>query len=152
MKNSNRKEPPKFTKQSPLGSAIPKAPQNLLMCPHRSEFNTYTGFHPPKHLLEDERSFSRNVASLKNMIQDKTNCSFESNQHTETTNQNIFRFTQLQHWLLFLEHNWPTLRSQNSNVAGLLVPMGYDCVLQLASPPVLLILSDAGSSSSFSRI
>ena len=26
----------------------------------------------------DERSFSRNVASLKNMIQDKTNCSCES--------------------------------------------------------------------------
>ena len=34
--------------------------------------------HPPKHLPEDERSFSRNVASLKNMIQDKTNCSSES--------------------------------------------------------------------------
>ena len=36
-------------------------------------------FHPPNHLPEDERSFSGNVASLKNMIQDKTNCSFESN-------------------------------------------------------------------------
>ena len=44
-----------------------------------------------KHLPEDERSFSRNVASLKNMIQDKTNCSFESIQHTESTNLNIFR-------------------------------------------------------------
>ena len=44
-----------------------------------------------KHLPEDERSFSRNVASLKNMIQDKTNCSSESIQHTESTNLNIFR-------------------------------------------------------------
>ena len=59
---------------------------------------------------------------------------------------------QLQHWLLFLEHNWPTPKSENSNVVGLPVPMGYDCVLQLASPQVVLILSDAGSSSSFSRI
>ena len=33
---------------------------------------------------------------------------------------------QLQHWLLFLEHN--RLRSENSNVVGLPVPMGYDCV------------------------
>ena len=47
--------------------------KNFLMCPHRSEFNTYIRFHPPKHLPEDERSLSRNVASLKNMIQDKTN-------------------------------------------------------------------------------
>ena len=68
----------KFTKESPLGSAIPKARQNFLMCPHRSEFNTYIRLHPPKHLPEDERSFSRNVTSLKNMIQDKTNCSSES--------------------------------------------------------------------------
>ena len=36
----------------------------------------------PKHLPEDERSFSRNVASLKNMIQGKTNCCFESNEDT----------------------------------------------------------------------
>ena len=34
---------------------------------------------------------------------------------------------QLQHWLLFLEHN--ELRSKDLNaVAGLPVPMGYDCV------------------------
>ena len=59
---------------------------------------------------------------------------------------------QLQHWLLFLEHDWPSPKSENSNVVGLPVTMGYDCVLQLASPPVLRILSDAGSSSSFSRI
>ena len=33
--------------------------------------------------------------------------------------------TQLQHWLLFLEHK----RSENSNVvAGLPVPQGHDCV------------------------
>ena len=47
-----------------------------------------------KHFPEDERSFSRNVASVKNMIQDKTNCSSESIQHTESTNLNIFRITQ----------------------------------------------------------
>ena len=35
---------------------------------------------------------------------------------------------QLQHWLLFLEHNWPTPKSENSNVVGLPVPMSYDCV------------------------
>ena len=34
---------------------------------------------------------------------------------------------QLQHWLLFLEHN--RLRSEDLNVvAGLPVPMDYDCV------------------------
>ena len=34
---------------------------------------------------------------------------------------------QLQHWLLFLEHN--RLRSEDINVvAGLPVPMEYDCV------------------------
>ena len=60
---------------------------------------------------------------------------------------------QLQHWLLFLEHNWPTPKSENSNVVGLPVPMGYDCVSASACViPVLLTLSDAGSSSSFSRI
>ena len=67
------------------------------MCPHRSEFNTYIRFHLPKHLPEDERSFSRNITSLKNMIQYKTNCSFESIQHTESTNQNIFRIIQQQY-------------------------------------------------------
>ena len=36
--------------------------------------------------------------------------------------------SQLQHGLLFLEHNWPTPISENSNVVGLPVPMGYDCV------------------------
>ena len=35
---------------------------------------------------------------------------------------------QLQNWLLFLEHNWPTPKSENSNVVGLPVPMGCDCV------------------------
>ena len=35
---------------------------------------------------------------------------------------------QLQHWLLFLEHNWPASKSESSNVVGLPVPMGYDCV------------------------
>ena len=35
---------------------------------------------------------------------------------------------QLQNWLLFLEHN--RLRSNDLNVvAGLPVPLGYDCVL-----------------------
>ena len=33
---------------------------------------------------------------------------------------------KLQHWLLFLEHNRP--RYEDSNVVGLPVPMGYDCV------------------------
>ena len=38
---------------------------------------------------------------------------------------------QLQHWLLFLEHN--RLRSKDLNVAaGLLVPMDYDCVYDSA--------------------
>ena len=55
----------------------------------------YIRLHPPKHLPEDERSSSRNVANLKNMIQDKTNCSSESIQHTESTNLNIFRIKQL---------------------------------------------------------
>ena len=53
---------------------------------------------------------------------------------------------QLQHWLLFLEHNWPTLKSENSNVVGLPVPIAMTVfVLQFASPLVLLILSDASS-------
>ena len=43
--------------------------------------------------------------------------------------------TQLQHWLLFSEHNWPTPKSENSNVVGLPVPMTMTVfVLQLASP------------------
>ena len=67
------------------------------MCPHRSEFDTYIRLHPPKHLPQDERSFSRNITSLKNMIQDKTNCSSESIQHTESTNLNIFRIIQQQY-------------------------------------------------------
>ena len=67
------------------------------MCPHRSEFNTYIRPQPPKHLPEDERSFSRNIARLKNMIQDKTNCSSESIQHTELTNLIIFRIIQQQY-------------------------------------------------------
>ena len=29
---------------------------------------------------------------------------------------------QLQHWLFFWEHNWPTPKSENSNVVGLLAP------------------------------
>ena len=33
----------------------------------------------------------RDVTTLKNMIQDKTNCSFESIQHTESTNLNILK-------------------------------------------------------------
>ena len=38
---------------------------------------------------------------------------------------------QLQHWLLFLEHN--RARSEKSNVvAGLPVPIGFDCVYDLA--------------------
>ena len=49
------------------------------MCPRIGPNSThiYIRLHPPKHLPEDERSFSRNVASLKNIIQDKTNCSSE---------------------------------------------------------------------------
>ena len=35
---------------------------------------------------------------------------------------------QLQHWLLCLEHNRPTPKSENSNVVDLPVRMGYDCV------------------------
>ena len=35
---------------------------------------------------------------------------------------------QLQHWLLFLEHNWPPRKSDNSTFVDLPVPMGYDCV------------------------
>ena len=52
---------------------------------------------------------------------------------------------QLHHWILFSEHN----RSENSNVVvDLPVPMGYGCIYDLAcDPPVLLILSNAGSSS-----
>ena len=68
-----------------------RPPKNFLMCPHRSEFNTYIRLQQPKHLPEDERSFFRNVSILKNMIQDKTNCSSKSIQHTESTNLNIFR-------------------------------------------------------------
>ena len=67
------------------------------MCLHRSEFNTYIRLHQPKHLPEDERSFSQNVASLKKMIQDKTNRSSESIHHTESTNLNIFRIIQQQY-------------------------------------------------------
>ena len=56
---------------------------------------------------------------------------------------------QLQNWLLFSEHNWPTPKSENSSVVGLPVLMGYDCVCASACrPPVLLISGDAGSSSS----
>ena len=68
-----------------------------------------------------------------------------------------FERPQLQHWLLFLEHN--RLRSNDlSVVAGLPVPMDYDCIypgvfmIQSETLPVLLILSNAGSSSSSCRI
>ena len=47
----------------------------------------------------------------------------------------------LYHWPLYLEHN----RSKNSNILEV-VPMTV-FMIQLAAPPVLLILSDAGSSS-----
>ena len=60
---------------------------------------------------------------------------------------------QLQHWLLFLEHNWPTLNLKTQMLWGYLylwAMTGF--VLQLVSPPVLLTLCDTGSSSSFSRI
>ena len=69
----------------------------------------------------------------------------------KSENSNVVGLPQLQYWLLFLEHNWPTPKSENSNVVGLLWAMTV-LVLQLVSPPVLLIFSDAGSSSSFSRI
>ena len=39
---------------------------------------------------------------------------------------------QLQQWLLFLEHNWPIPKSEDSDVVDLLVPMGYDCVFASA--------------------
>ena len=38
-----------------------------------------------------EVSLETSPVSSNNMIQDKTNCSFESIQHTESTNLNIFR-------------------------------------------------------------
>ena len=62
---------------------------------------------------------------------------------------------QLQHWLLFLEHNTINrLRPKDLNViTGLPVPVDYDCVYdQFETLPVLLILSNAGSSSSSCRI
>ena len=59
---------------------------------------------------------------------------------------------QLQHWLLFLKHN--RLRSKDLNVvAGLLVPMDHDVfMIQSETLPVLLILNNAGPSSSFCKI
>ena len=57
---------------------------------------------------------------------------------------------QLQHWLLFLEYNRP--RSENSYVVDLYLWAMTGFVVQLASPLVILILSGAGSSSSFSRV
>ena len=68
-----------------------KSPPKTSLCVRTGPNSTHIRLHPPKHLPEDERSFSRNVASLKNMIQDKTNCSSESIQHTESTNLSIFR-------------------------------------------------------------
>ena len=63
---------------------------------------------------------------------------------------------QLQHWLLFSEHNTINrLRSKDLNVvADLHVPVDYDCVfmIRFESLPVFLILSNAGSSSSSCRI
>ena len=53
---------------------------------------------------------------------------------------------QLQHWLLFLEHN--KLRPKN-------LPLDYDLtvfMIQFETLPVLLILSNAGFSSSSCRI
>ena len=77
MEKLKQKTTPKIHQTESIRVRNSKSPPKLI-CPHRSEFNTYIRFHPPKHLPRDERSFSRNVASLKNMIQDKTNCSFES--------------------------------------------------------------------------
>ena len=62
---------------------------------------------------------------------------------------------QLQHWLLLLEHK--RFRSKDLNVAaGLPVPMTLCTMtvfmIQFETFPVLLILSDAGSSSSSCRI
>ena len=59
---------------------------------------------------------------------------------------------QVQHWLLFLEHN--RLRSKDLNVvAGLPVPMDMTVfMIQFETLSVPLILSNAGSSSSFCRI
>ena len=59
---------------------------------------------------------------------------------------------QLQQWLLMLYQNRP--RSENTDaVAGLSIPVGYEWIMiQLATNSVLLILSDAGSSSSYYRI
>ena len=85
------------------------------MCPHRSEFNTYIRFHPPKHLPDEERSFSRNVASSKNMIQDKINCSFESIQHTESTDLNIFRIQAIV--VSFLGNSGKSVEINNGNHA-----------------------------------
>ena len=52
----------------------------------------------------------------------------------------------LKHWLLFLEHN----RSENSNVVACLYLYLWAMtvfMIQFATPPVLVIFSDAGSSS-----
>ena len=60
---------------------------------------------------------------------------------------------QLEHWLLFLEHN--RLRSKGLNVvAGLYLYMWTITVfmIRFETLPVLLILSNAGSSSSSCRI
>ena len=59
---------------------------------------------------------------------------------------------QLQQWLLMLCHNRP--RSENTDaVAGLSIPVGYEWIMiQLATYSVLLILNNAGSSSSYYRI
>ena len=73
MEKLKQKTTAKIHQTESIGVRNSKKPaKNFLMCPHRSEFNTYIRFHLPKHLPEDERSFFRNVTSLKNMIQNKT--------------------------------------------------------------------------------
>ena len=58
---------------------------------------------------------------------------------------------QLQHWLLFLEHN--RLRSKDMLLQAYLYPWTVTVfVIQFGTLPVLLILSNAGSSSSSCKI
>ena len=119
---NNRQNSPNRVHQGPQ---FQKPAKNFLMCPHRSNFNTYIRLHPPKHLPEDERSFSRNVASLKNMIKDKTNCSSESIQHTESTNLNICRIIQCDFYSFT-----PSLQRANTQFIGTILISSKFCQVQ----------------------
>ena len=92
MEKLKQKTTPKIHQTESIGVCNSKRSLKTSLCVRIGPNSTHIyDFTHQKHLPEDERSFSRNVASLKNMIKDKTNCSFESIQHTESTNLNIFR-------------------------------------------------------------